>query len=382
MDDFYDLLEVPENASSDDIKAAWREKAREYHPDVNDDSRSTAQFKTLKKAYEVLSDETERSAYDRMGHAAYVSERLDGLPTAGMTRPSNAGGNRWQTASRSAGSSGSGRSSSSSSSSSASRSSASSASARSSTSSTRSSTSSTSTGSSASSAGSTRSSSSSSSTSSASSSTGTRNSRSSRSRSRRSADRSSGGRTSDARNRSRGRTDRDAGESASAAETAEATADGGSTRSPLWYAWTAVFLAGVGYAAGLAVYLRSNLDALSALASAATADPAAALSASHGLTPPGAFVLGTVAAPPSVGLAFPAGAALLALVFVGTVAKFGRGTAYLYLAGAFAPLGAFSFGTAVAVEPSGATLALLVVLPLAATLLFLGDVGRFLLSDR
>ncbi|SDQ56436.1 hypothetical protein [Halopelagius longus] len=143
-----------------------------------------------------------------------------------------------------------------------------------------------------------------------------------------------------------------------------------------------MFLAGIGYAAGLTGYLRSNLDALSALASAATADPAAALTASHGLTPPGAFVLGTVSAPPSVGLAFPAGAALLALVFVGTVAKFGRGTAYLYLVGAFAPLGAFSFGTAVAVEPSGATLALLVVLPLAATLVFLGDVGQFLLSER
>ena len=100
------------------------------------------------------------------------------------------------------------------------------------------------------------------------------------------------------------------------------------------------------------------------------------------MTPPGTFVLGTVAGTPSVGLAFPAGAALLALVFVGTVAKFGRGTAYLYLVGAFAPLGAFAFGTAVTVEPSGATLALLVVLPFAATLVFLGDVGRFLLADR
>lgn len=143
-----------------------------------------------------------------------------------------------------------------------------------------------------------------------------------------------------------------------------------------------MFLAGVGYAVGLAAYLQSNLGALSSLATAAATDPVAALSAGHGLTPAGTFVLGAVAGPPSLALAFPAGAALLAVVFAGTVARFGHGTAYLYLAGAFAPLGALSFGTAVTVEPSGATLALLVALPLAATLVFLGDVGRFLLSDR
>jgi hypothetical protein len=85
MEDFYDLLDVAEDASTEEIDRAWRTKARTYHPDVNDDARANAQFKTLKTAHEVLIDESERAVYNGMGHAAYVRRRLDGLPTAGPT---------------------------------------------------------------------------------------------------------------------------------------------------------------------------------------------------------------------------------------------------------------------------------------------------------
>jgi hypothetical protein len=93
-EDFYDLLEVPEDASPEQVRRAFREKARVYHPDVNDDERAAAQFKTLREARDVLVDGSERTEYDRLGHDAYVRRRLDGLPMAGLgeewSRPSGA----------------------------------------------------------------------------------------------------------------------------------------------------------------------------------------------------------------------------------------------------------------------------------------------------
>lgn len=93
-EDFYDLLEVPEDASPEQVRRAFREKARVYHPDVNDDERAAAQFKTLREARDVLVDGSERAEYDRLGHDAYVRRRLDGLPMAGLgeewSRPSGA----------------------------------------------------------------------------------------------------------------------------------------------------------------------------------------------------------------------------------------------------------------------------------------------------
>ncbi|MFB6136219.1 MAG: DnaJ domain-containing protein [Halobacteriaceae archaeon] len=77
-DDFYDLLGVDEDASGEEVKRAFREKVREYHPDVNDDERANAQFETLHKAYDVLSDPEERKAYDRLGHGSYVAKRMSG----------------------------------------------------------------------------------------------------------------------------------------------------------------------------------------------------------------------------------------------------------------------------------------------------------------
>jgi molecular chaperone DnaJ len=67
--DYYDILDVPRNASQDEIKRAFRRKARQYHPDMNKDSGASERFKEVNEAYEVLSDAQKRAAYDRFGHA-------------------------------------------------------------------------------------------------------------------------------------------------------------------------------------------------------------------------------------------------------------------------------------------------------------------------
>ncbi len=66
--DYYAVLGVSRAAGDDDIKKAFRQKAKQYHPDANpDDAKAEARFKEVNEAYEVLSDEEKRSAYDRFG---------------------------------------------------------------------------------------------------------------------------------------------------------------------------------------------------------------------------------------------------------------------------------------------------------------------------
>ncbi|ELZ17265.1 chaperone protein DnaJ [Haloterrigena salina JCM 13891] len=88
-EDFYDLLDVPDDASQDEIKTAYREQVRVYHPDHNDDDRARAQFTAVKKAYDILGDPVERQAYDRLGHKDYVAKRTSGLPSADVWRSSD-----------------------------------------------------------------------------------------------------------------------------------------------------------------------------------------------------------------------------------------------------------------------------------------------------
>src|SRR3989304_10082559 len=68
--EYYEVLGVERGANSDEIKKAYRKLARQHHPDVNKASDAEALFKELNEAYEVLSDDKKRAAYDRFGHAA------------------------------------------------------------------------------------------------------------------------------------------------------------------------------------------------------------------------------------------------------------------------------------------------------------------------
>lgn len=68
--DFYEVLGVAKSANADEIKKAYRKLAMKIHPDRNpDDKAAEEKFKEANEAYEVLSDEDKRAAYDRHGHA-------------------------------------------------------------------------------------------------------------------------------------------------------------------------------------------------------------------------------------------------------------------------------------------------------------------------
>jgi molecular chaperone DnaJ len=70
MADYYELLDVRRDASAEEIKKAYRVKARQYHPDANPgDASAEEKFKQVAQAYEVLSDSDSRARYDRFGEA-------------------------------------------------------------------------------------------------------------------------------------------------------------------------------------------------------------------------------------------------------------------------------------------------------------------------
>ena len=81
--DWYDVLGVARDADADTIKKAYRKLALKYHPDRNpDDKEAEARFKEAAEAYDVLSDEQKRAAYDRFGHAA---SQQGGFPGGGFS---------------------------------------------------------------------------------------------------------------------------------------------------------------------------------------------------------------------------------------------------------------------------------------------------------
>ncbi|WP_108260591.1 molecular chaperone DnaJ [Mangrovicoccus ximenensis] len=88
--DYYDVLGVSRGASADEIKKAYRKKAKEHHPDRNaDNPDSEAKFKEANEAYEVLKDADKKAAYDRFGHAAFEGGMGGGGRPGGGAGPGN-----------------------------------------------------------------------------------------------------------------------------------------------------------------------------------------------------------------------------------------------------------------------------------------------------
>ena len=83
--DYYEVLGVSRNASSDELKKAYRKVAMKHHPDRNPgDKKSEEKFKEASEAFEVLGDKEKRSRYDQFGHAAEgMGSGMGGFGAAG-----------------------------------------------------------------------------------------------------------------------------------------------------------------------------------------------------------------------------------------------------------------------------------------------------------
>jgi curved DNA-binding protein len=90
--DYYDALGVSRDASTDDIRAAYRRLARQYHPDVNKEPGAEDRFKEISEAHEVLRDPEKRAQYDRFGSSWKAGQDVSGASGFEGFRPRGGGG--------------------------------------------------------------------------------------------------------------------------------------------------------------------------------------------------------------------------------------------------------------------------------------------------
>src|ERR1700745_4372082 len=88
--DYYALLGVKKTASPEEIRKAFRNLARKYHPDVNPgDKKAEEKFKEISEAKDILSDEKKRKIYDQLG---FYSEQIDPAQAEAYARQQSAVG--------------------------------------------------------------------------------------------------------------------------------------------------------------------------------------------------------------------------------------------------------------------------------------------------
>ena len=90
--DYYQILGVPRDADTADIKKAYRKLARKYHPDVNQQAGAEEKFKQVNEAYEVLKDSDKRQAYNRFGSDWKHGQQFEGAGVGGFGHGAHAGG--------------------------------------------------------------------------------------------------------------------------------------------------------------------------------------------------------------------------------------------------------------------------------------------------
>jgi len=83
--DYYEVLEIQRNASTAEIKKAYRQQALKYHPDKNPGNKAAEEkFKEAAEAYDVLSNDNKRSRYDQFGHSGLSGSGAGGFDVGGM----------------------------------------------------------------------------------------------------------------------------------------------------------------------------------------------------------------------------------------------------------------------------------------------------------